>query len=109
MARSRRLPLLLGIVSAVFAVVAIWAFLDNPTIDNTSLGDYTCAAPYDTVLNDADNVPGGEPPADADKVEARCTESGEDRFIQGSVAGGASVILAVMATALTFRGRATRR
>jgi hypothetical protein len=62
MTRSRRLLGLLGAVSAFLAVIAIWLVLHNPQVDNTSLGDdQPCAAPYDTVLNHPDNVPGGEP------------------------------------------------
>jgi hypothetical protein len=65
----------------------------------------TCTAPYDTVLNDADNVPGGEPPPDAHEVETRCIDAGEARFTQGSVAGGAAVLLAALAAALAIRQR----
>ena len=105
MTGSRRLPILLGILSAVLTVVAIWLFLDNPTIGNTSLGNHTCAAPYDTVLNDSDNAPGGEPSPDADEVEARCIEAGENRFMLGAAAAGAAVILAVLAAPLAVRAR----
>lgn len=106
MTRSRRLPVLLGVVAAICAAIGVWLIFDNPTVDSTILGEYLCTAPYDTVLNDADNVPGGEPPPDADEVEARCIDAGEERFTQGSVAGGAAVMLAVLATALAIRQRA---
>jgi hypothetical protein len=58
----RRLPTVLGILAAVVGLFAAWWVLNNPTVYSSSLGeDYTCTAPYDTVLNDPDNVPGGEP------------------------------------------------
>jgi hypothetical protein len=107
MTRFRRLPVVLGILAAVCAAIGVWLVLDNPTVKSTSLGAYTCTAPYDTVLNDPDNVPGGEPPPDADEVEARCIAAGETRFTQGLFAGGAAVLLAAIAAALAVRGRTT--
>jgi len=77
------------------AVAAGWLLLHNPTVASTSLGHYTCSAPYDTVLNDADNVPGGEPPPDADEVEASCLESAQSRFLWGSVSVAAGAMFAV--------------
>ena len=62
MTRSRRLLGLLGALSAFLTVIAIWLVLHNRQVDNTGLGDdYPCAAPYDTVLSDPDNVPDGDP------------------------------------------------
>ncbi|MFL6131609.1 MAG: hypothetical protein ACJ72A_02335 [Nocardioidaceae bacterium] len=107
MTRSRRL-VAAGVLSAILAAIAIWLVLHNPTVDDTSLGDgYPCSAPYDTVLNDADNVPGGEPPADADEVEARCVDVGQARFGQGLVAGAAAVLLAAVTAVPAMRGRST--
>jgi len=105
MTRYRRLPALLGILAAFCAIIGVWLIFDNPSVDSKSLGEYMCTAPYDTVLNDADNVPGGEPPPDADEVEARCIDAGEERFTQGSLAGGAAVMLAVLAAAFAVRQR----
>jgi hypothetical protein len=107
MTRSRRAVALLGLLSVVVAFVAIWLLLHNPTVKSTTLGHYTCSAPYDTVLLDADNVPGGEPPADADEVEARCIDVGKARFTQGLVVGAAAFALAALAAVLAVRGRAT--
>lgn len=104
---SRLLLALLGVASVVLAAVATWLVLHNPSIDDTSRGDgYACSAPYDTVLNDADNVPGGEPPPDSDEIAARCVVVGEDRFAQGSAAAVSAAMLA--AAALVGLGRPQR-
>ena len=106
MSRLRRVIVLLGLLSAVLAVTALWLTLDTPDIDDTSRGaQYTCAAPYDTVLKDADNVPGGEPPADSDSIAARCVDAGEARFVQGVAAGVGAVVIAGMAAGLAVRAR----
>jgi hypothetical protein len=104
---TRPPPVALGLLSVLFAVLALWLVLHNPTVDSASLGEYTCTAPYDTVLNDADNVPGGEPPPDADEVEARCIDSGETRFNLGLVSGAAAVVLVGTAGVLALRSRVT--
>src|SRR3954470_14011295 len=98
MTSSRRVFALLPLLSLVVALVAVWLLLHNPTVKSTSLGHYTCSAPYDTVLFDADNVPGGEPSADADEVEARCIDVGKVRFTQGLVVGVIAVALATLTT-----------
>lgn len=105
MGRLRTVALLLGLLSALFAVLALWLVLHNPTVTGPSSGDYTCSAPYDTVLNDADNVPGGAPPADGKVIEAKCIETGESRFTQGLVGAGAAVVLAVLASGIAVRAR----
>jgi hypothetical protein len=106
MARSRPPVIVLGLLAAGVAIAALCLALNNPDIDNTSRGDnYPCAAPYDTVLNDADNVPGGEPPADSDSIAARCVDAGQARFVR-SVAGGlGAVVLAGTAAVLAVRAR----
>jgi hypothetical protein len=105
MTSSRRVFALLPLLSLVVAAVAVWLLLHNPTVKSTSLGHYTCSAPYDTVLLDADNVPGGEPSADANAVEARCIDAGNARFTAGSVVGGAAVAVAALAAVMAMRGR----
>ena len=105
-----RIALLLGVVSIVLVGVALWLAVDNPTIDDTSRGDYTCLAPWDTVLNDAANYPGGEPPPDDDEIAARCRQAGEDRFdlaIAAGVAAGVAA-LSAMGLGLLSRGRDRR-
>lgn len=97
---------MLGLVSAALAATAIWLVLHNPTIDGTSRGeDYTCLAPYDTVLNDADNLPGGEPPPDAEVIGARCRDLGEARFAQGVGVGGGAVVVAALTALIALRSR----
>jgi hypothetical protein len=106
MTRLRPLIVFLGLLSAVLAVAALWLAQDNPDIDNTSRGvQYTCAAPYDTVLNDADNVPGGEPPSDSDSIASRCIDAGEARFVQAVAAGAGAVVVACIAGGLAVRAR----
>jgi len=103
MTRSRRAFALLGLLSVIVGVAALWLLLHNPTVESTSLGHYTCSAPYDTVLLDADNVPGGEPPPEGDAVVDRCLDVGKARFTQGLVVGEASIGLAALA-AMAARG-----
>lgn len=110
MTRLRPAIVLLGLLSALLVIGAFWLALDNPNIDNTSRGDqYTCAAPYDTVLNDANNVPGGEPPADSDGIAARCVDAGEARFSQSVASGVGAIVLAVIAVVLAVRARRSTR
>lgn len=73
--------LLLGALAAL--VVGVWLAFDNPDITGTSRdrdGSYTCLAPWDTVINGADNVPGGERPPDADEIAERCRDAGTLQF-----------------------------
>jgi hypothetical protein len=105
MHNSRPARTLLGILAIVLAATAVWLVLHNPTVESATLGQYTCAAPYDTVMNEADNVPGGEPPTDADQVEAACVDSGESLFTQGLIAGSAALVVAALAAVLFARSR----
>ena len=99
-----RVLVLLVAFTAVLAVTAIWVTFDNPDIDGTSRGDaYTCLAPWDTVLNNADNYPGGEPPPDADEIATRCRDAGHERFQWAVATGSAAVVVAALATTLAWR------
>lgn len=106
--RRRRLRIVggsLAVVAAVLACVAIWLSVDNPTIDGTTRGDdYSCLAPWDTVLNSADNRPGGEPPPDEDQIGERCRAAGEERFHIAVAAGVAAVVVAAVAFAAVPTG-----
>lgn len=94
MTRFSSAALLWSAVAAV--VVGIWLAFDNPEIDGTSKGDgYTCLAPWDTVLNDADNYPGGEPPADADEIAELCREVRRQQFWEATAVVVASLGLVV--------------
>ncbi len=104
MNRSAGLRVLLALAAATLAVAATWLSFDNPDIDGTSRGDdYTCLAPWDTVLNGADNFPGGEPPPDGEQIAARCRQAGKERFEIALVAGAAAIVLLVLAPALPLR------
>jgi len=105
--RLRRAAISLALLAAVLALVALWLVQDNPTINHTSRGDdYPCLAPYDTVLNDANNYPGGEPPPDGGHIERRCREAGQERFrtaIEVAVAAGAVAVSAGVVALLAYR------
>ena len=95
--RLRLVGISLALLAVALAGVALWLALDNPTISQTSRGDYTCLAPWDTVLNDASNYPGGEPPPDGDEIAERCREAGEQRFDTAVIFLVAAGVLAVAA------------
>ena len=98
MTRSRAVRVLLALAGATLVVTAVWLTFDNPDIDGTSRGDaYHCLAPWDTVLNDADNFPGGEPPHDGEEIAARCREAGRTRFGTAVAAGLAAAVVAGLA------------
>ena len=104
------LPAVLTAVAAVLALAAVWLVLHNPSIDGTSRGDdYTCVAPYDTVLNGHDNVPGGEPPPDSDRIASRCRAAGERWFAAGVATGAAAGVVLVVAAGLGGAGLVARR
>jgi len=88
-------------------VVALWLSVDNPTIEKTTRGaEYTCLAPWDTVLNRASNYPGGEPPPDGDQIASRCRDAGEERFstaVRFGVAAGAVAVVAGLVGLVTYR------
>ncbi len=95
-------------LAAACALAGLWIAFDNPTIDGTSRGaGYTCLAPWDTVLNGADNVPGGEPPADIDAIAARCRDAGRARFAWAVVGGVSAAVAAAGALGLARRGTDT--
>lgn len=101
-----RVPALLAALAAALAITAMWLTFDNPAIGGTSRGDsYSCLAPWDTVLNDADNYPGGEPPPDGDDIAARCRDAGQDRFAWAVASAFAASALAVTATTWARRRR----
>lgn len=99
-----RLQAVLGLLAATLAATAIWLAFDNPDIDGTSRGDdYTCLAPWDTVLYDADNMPGGEPPPDAEEIDARCRDAGDNRFVVAGMSGAGAVVLGGLTAASVWR------
>jgi hypothetical protein len=92
-------------LAAALAVTAIVLAVDNPEISGTTRGDsYTCLAPWDTVLNDADNYPGGEPPTDDDDIAVRCEAAGRARFGYAVGFGVGAVVLVGSAVAVTWIG-----
>jgi hypothetical protein len=105
----RTVRLLLAVVAAALAITAVWLALDNPVIHNTSRADnYSCLAPWDTVLNDADNIPGGEPAPDGEEIGARCRDAGHDRFDLAVASGSAAMVLGLLTAVVTWRGSRAR-
>lgn len=89
--------------------VGLWLALDNPTIEGVSRGGddgYSCSAPWDTVLNGADNVPGGEPAVDSEEIAERCRDAGKLQFLEAVATLAAGVGLG--AGALVVRRREAR-
>lgn len=86
----------------------LWAAFDNPTIHGTSNGNYQCVAPWDTVLNDTIDFPGGEPWVDGDEIAERCRVAGEDRFRWAWPSGAVAVLSALTLVVLRVRGRVSR-
>jgi hypothetical protein len=107
--RSRTISAALGVVTVALGVVILWGMFANPSIDDTSFGEpFTCLAPWDTVLNGADNRPGGSPRDDEAEIGARCRAAGEQRFAIGRGAAIAAVITAggaLAAGAIALRTR----
>ncbi|MCM0622642.1 hypothetical protein [Nocardioides bruguierae] len=94
------------LLSVAAAVAACWLVLDNPSIDGTSRGDdYTCLAPYETVLLHGDNTPGGEPPQDAVAIHDRCEAAGARRFELAVAAAAGSVVLLLGGVVVRERDR----
>jgi hypothetical protein len=110
--RGWRLVRALVVSTAVaLAVGALWLAFDNPVIHHTGRGAvYTCLAPWDTVLNHADNFPGGEPPPDGEDIAARCRAAGEHRFVLALLAGtgAAAMVVAAVAVGSGDRRRTSR-
>lgn len=113
MLRSRAVAALLLLAALALVVAGLLLTVANPTIDerrewegSASEAPYTCLAPYDTVLNDADNVPGGEPAVNDATIAARCRAAGRDRYRQGATLAGLGVLAgAGAAAAVTARQR----
>ncbi|WBQ05975.1 hypothetical protein [Kribbella sp. CA-293567] len=104
MTRSPAFRRLLTALAIALPLAAIWLMFDNPTIDNTSrAATYTCLAPYDTVLNDANNYPGGEPPPDSEDIAHRCRQAGQTRF--NLAAGTAAAAIPIGIAMLAVRRR----
>ena len=88
------------VVTVALGFVALWGAFANPSIDSVGYSvPYTCRAPWETVLNEADNWPGGDPPADAADIAAWCRAAGEQRFAVARVAGIAALVAATAALA----------
>jgi hypothetical protein len=101
----RYLTWALVVLAGALAVTAIILAVDNPEISGTTRGDsYPCLAPWDTVLNGANNYPGGEPPTDGDDIKTRCEAAGRERFGHAVGFGVGAAILVGAAVAVTLVG-----
>lgn len=106
MSLRRVVPAVLLLAAVVLAIAAVLLAFDNPEVADTSRGDHSCLAPWDTALNGADNFPGGEPPADGQVIASRCRAAGNERFDLAYVAGVAA-LGALVAGATLGLGRTT--
>ncbi len=100
----RRLAGLVSALGLALLVAGGWLWFDNPTIDEGRDGNptYDCLAPYDTVLNDASNFPGGEPPVNGESIDRKCRAAGRERFrvsVTLLVAGGATLAVSLVLVA----------
>ncbi|MBM9461647.1 hypothetical protein JK386_17235 [Nocardioides sp. zg-536] len=105
-------PRLLALAGAVLLCIFVWLAMDNPSIDHGRHGEdtYDCLAPYDTALNGADNIPGGEPdPVNDDTVAASCREAGRERFRLAAAAGIAGVVVLLGAAGTGIAGHRRTR
>jgi hypothetical protein len=93
-----------ALATCLLAVAAFWLAVHQPTISNTSLGDYRCLAPYDTALNHADNTPRGSAPSDGAVIGVRCRTIGNDHFVVAVLAGAVSLAFAAV-TAVAIKRR----
>lgn len=104
--RSRAVAGSLLLAALALVLAGLLLGITNPTVDerrhwagSASEPPYTCLAPYDTVLNDADNVPGGEPALNDATIAARCRAAGQERYRQGATLVGLGVLAGVGAAA----------
>ena len=105
----RRLTGNLALAGVLLTLMALWFIFYNPRIGGTSYGDnYRCLAPGDTVLNDAQNSTGGDPPADAEDIAARCRQAGERSFTVGVGAGVSAAIALAASGMLAWRNRGSQ-
>lgn len=110
MIRSSAIRRLLTVLAIALPVAAVWLVFDNPEIRGTSRGDdYTCLAPYDTVLNGADNFPGGDPPADGEDIARRCRQAGQDQFNLAVASASAGIAAGVAMLAIRRRQPSVER
>ena len=97
------------VVAALILVVAGgWFAVHNPSVSvrpgdgypGWGDEDYTCLAPYDVVLNDADNTPGGEPPPGAERIKGDCDRAARRSFTVATMSLGSGVLLGITAAVL---------
>lgn len=105
MTRSRALARVAAAFALVLLGICVAFWVNNPSIDGTSRGTYDCLAPYDTVLNDAYNVRGGEPPVDSEQIDKRCRAAGQESFDRGIPYGVAGLAFSVLALPMLWRSR----
>ena len=95
-----------ALAGVLLTLMSLWFVFNNPQIGGTSYGDtYRCLAPWDTVLNDAQNYPGGDTPADAEDIAARCRQAGERSFGVGVATAIAAAIALAASGILALRNR----
>lgn len=108
MTRSRALAVATSALALVLVGICGAFWVNNPSINGTSVGAVGCLAPYDIVLNDANGTGGGEPPVDSELIDKRCRAAGQERFDRGVPYGVAGLLASALAIPLLWRNRQHR-
>ncbi len=96
------------LLAVVLAALAALRLVDNPDVRaQTRNGHDThpCLAPWDTVFNGATNIPGGDPPPDADAIATRCRHAAYAHVDQAHALGGVALAALAGAGALLLTRR----
>ncbi|MGH1562019.1 hypothetical protein [Mumia sp. DW29H23] len=88
---------MLIVAAGVLALAAVVLAADNPDVPADPSWDgtasYTCLAPYDAVLLNERDTPGGEQPPDYDELVRTCRQAQVERF---TLAVGAALAAALL-------------
>jgi hypothetical protein len=112
--RMRKATLAGLATAALLMCCSLLLATDNPTIKVDvppawGYDEFDCLAPYDTVLNDADNSRGGEPPPNIEEISSRCEAAGQSRFQLAIGAGVTGAIVGVGTVAMDLNTRIRRK
>ncbi|MDQ6525424.1 hypothetical protein RB608_17510 [Nocardioides sp. LHD-245] len=101
--------------AVVVTIVGFLLTVIHPTIDEgrqargAAEEPATCLAPFHTVLDGADNFPGGEPPLNGESIAAKCREAGRTRYRQGIVLMGVGGLAGLGVAIAVLRSRVRER
>lgn len=114
--RRRRIPRRWVLRTAIVVTVAGFLLtVIHPTIDEgrqargSAEEPSSCEAPFHTVLDGADNLPGGELPLNGESIAAKCREAGRTRYRQGIVLMGVGGLAGLGVAITVLRSRVRER